>query len=204
VTVPARAPPWRRGLSSGNLPLAPRNPRLPMESSRYGHRALLPSRTTGALLRRVDGTDAALYRGQCRPTKALMAQLLDPDNDLKPITQAEAQKLERIRRPVGAYNAAPSTKEAVDTWSAASSPLVWAWPERGSLGYSGQALSRGRCGHEGDARVCGIKTAPRPEPGGVGGSAHRVGHGEAPYVPRAARFISVVSSAAASARSTGA
>jgi hypothetical protein len=63
------------------------------------------SRNTGALLRRVDGTDAALVDGQWRPTKQLMEQLLHPANDLTAIPETQARKLERLRktaaRPAG-------------------------------------------------------------------------------------------------------
>ncbi len=55
------------------------------------------SSRTGALLRRVGGDDATLVDGEWRPTKALLEKLLDESHDLKPITQAEAEKLERLR-----------------------------------------------------------------------------------------------------------
>lgn len=49
------------------------------------------SSTTGALLRRVGGTDAAYYGGTWHPTETILEYMIGEENNVDPVTEAEAR-----------------------------------------------------------------------------------------------------------------
>lgn len=51
------------------------------------------SSTTGALLRRIGGTDAAFVKGEWIPTETVMQYMIGEENNVEPVTEAEARKV---------------------------------------------------------------------------------------------------------------